>query len=311
MNGSIYSKMCDVARNDLSQYSVLPCHFDILNFPLEISMEYPTEIFLKDTFEKYKELQKLYVSDKERLDTTENLCNMLIETIKAYKTGDVYKSYKTFEKGLMSIPKDYFIISAITPEDKFYRMRSDLNLTDEKEFYCLNSKLRYLCKAERYSIAGYPCFYVGYSRNDCKVEISEHGSIINLNLEKDDLYVFDITFNDQKPEDEMKFITIWPLIAACNMNYNYYDEKKATFKEEYLIPQFLTMFVQKNREKLREDKQEVYGIRYFSTRNRNLDVQQKGTPNDYRNVVFFPLGEGDDGINKLMDRFHFGHAENI
>ena len=115
--------------------------------------------------------------------------------------------------------------------------------------------------------------------------------------------VFDLTY-DNDPSYENSFISIWPLIAACNIKYNYKTDPR--FKEEYITPQFLTMFVLRRRERYGN----IGGLRYYSTRNRNLDIIGRGEK-DYRNIVFFPSGEGDKGVNDLMNKFHFGQVDNI
>lgn len=300
---SIYTQMCKKAMNN-KEYIAMSHDNDILNFPLEILVGYPSEDFLKDVFAKYQKLLQEFPCCNEFIFDVKILSNGIIESISWYKKGRIDEAYKTFESCMPKNTQDHFCIRTIRSTDELFRMRSEQGLKEEKEFHCLPKEKRYLCSANRYSIAGFPCFYVGYSKNDCKVEISQHGSIVSLKLKEDkSLKVIDLTFDNDYNSEE-KFIKIWPLIAACNMNYTYPDGK-ANFHEEYIIPELFAMYVVKNKEKLAVD-----GFRYYSTRNRELDILGRGV-DDYRNIAFFPKGEDSSDVKGLMELFDFGKVENI
>lgn len=182
----------------------------------------------------------------------------------------------------------------------FYRMRTDFDIKNKEQFYHLPLSLRSKCASERYSIAGYPCLYIGYSKKDCYLEISPNGSMIGLSLKEEyDLQVLDMTFY----EDQMKnrrcddFIKVWPIIAACNLVLPKADTEKVKFREEYVIPQLLTAFL--------KHKNIYDGICYYSVRNETLNPQGIGE-DDYRNLVLFPdfIGENEYD-NSLLDKFEW------
>jgi len=300
-----YRSMCEFVEKNKEDYQVnSSSNYSILNFPLEIDLGSPSEIFLEDVFNKYYKLLELFQFDDSFTNVTKYIGKGIIDTIQTYKTGDITKAFLDFENVLNKVPHGSYVISTITKDDDLYRMRKERDKIEKEEFYCLRNTKRHLCSPGRYSIAGYPCFYVGYSINDCFVEISEEGSICKINLKEENgntLRVLDLTFNDD-PEKENMFIIIWPLIAACNMNY--LEGREVNFKEDYIIPQFLTMYVLRHKQLLGVD-----GIRYYSTRNRNLDIKGKGE-NDYRNIVFFPLGNTNNYVDALMDMFSFEEGKN-
>lgn len=298
--------MCEMAKNNVRFHTTSSTKLDICNFPLEIDLGTPSESFLRDVFNKYYKLLEDFDFDKDLIDVSKIIGDGIIKTISIYKTGDLYDAYMNFEGIFDNLSGKEFYIRSLERDEIFYRMRKEKDKIEEKEFYCLNSELRHLSSACRYSIAGYPCFYVGYSINDCRIEISESGSIcklqIKVNNNGEELRVLDITFNQIK-EFEESYVKIWPLIAACNMNY--IDGREVNFKEEYIIPQFFTMYVLRKRRELNVD-----GICYYSTRNRKLNIYGRGEE-DYRNIVLFPLGESNDDVYGLMKLFDFSRGENI
>ena len=192
----------------------------------------------------------------------------------------------------------------------FYRMRKELDLKEERQFYHLPKSMRYKCNSERFSIAGYPCFYVGYSKNDCYVEISKTGSMIGMSLNDDkSLKVFDLTFSEeQQSGDGLKdYLKAFPLIASCYVvTMNCVEADSAKFREEYVIPQMLTSYL--------KNKGKYDGICYYSVRNENLDTLGRDE-NDYRNLVLFTdlssSNASDDYDMELMKKFHWYKPFNV
>lgn len=163
---------------------------------------------------------------------------------------------------------------------------------------------RYLCKTERYSIAGYPCLYLGYSEDVCYLEMGKVDcSCIKLKLkEGKKLSCFDLTLR-YFDNDQNVLVKFWPLVAACNLIPFYcvftkevYTPSNIGFKEEYIIPQLLTMYIHKKFPKV------VDGIRYYTVRNEDLNP----FCDKYMNLILFTRYHKQIRFDKdLCDKFYW------
>ena len=276
----------------------------VLWLPVQVPQNVSVANMLEDLYEKYISL----INEHTPIDSNyvSTICKTIIRVLKTYLTGDVIKAYELFGSMMDKYIKD-FPAQDVETDVQFYRMRKDMDLTDTKEFYHLPTSMREICSSERFSIAGYPCLYLGYSKNDCLVEVSSTGSMIGLSLKAGHwIKVLDLTFSKEQEEGNSleEYLKAFPMIAACYvvlMNKVYTDEAK--FREEYVIPQMLTSYLKHNGY--------FNGIRYYSVRNENLNPFGRNEK-DYRNLVLFPnLDTTPDYDMELMNKFNWYNPFNV
>lgn len=300
-----YGKLIDLA-NEGTIYRTLNGN-PVVSLPIQVPQGVSVTQMLEDMFTKYEHLIRWYGSFSQNdIDFIDDVCEKIINILNDYLTGDVIKAYDLFS-GMMNSYGDLFPYKDVEDDIIFYRMRKDMDKSEEKDFYHLPTTMRDKCSSERFSIAGYPCFYLGYSKNDCFVEISKTGSMIGMKLnEKGSLKVLDLTFSkEQEKGDKMKdYLRAFPLIASCYVVFmNNVDSEKAKFREEYVIPQMLTSY-------LRHGKK-FDGICYYSVRNENLNPLGRDK-DDYRNLVLFPnLISSEEHDSLLMKKFHWFKPFNV
>ena len=306
-----YKLMIDYVKKN-SEFNSLNGH-NILWFPLQVPQNVSMYNFLEDTFKKYLILIKKedFGSSKVDVEVVRGVMNGILDVLKIHQTGDVIKAYKTFET-MMNTYYNYSRLPSIELREgyTFYRMRANKhNLKDKKEFYHLPINKRYRCSSRRFSIAGYPCLYLGYSKNVCLTEISSNGTMCGLELTKGQikgLKILDLSFGEgqNKNKDDVNFIMAWPLIASCYIVMaNEQINRDSIFREEYIIPQMLTAYLRHTTD--------FDGIRYYSTRNEELNPYGHDE-NDFRNVVLFTKGYSTDGYDmELINKFKWFEPFNV
>ena len=269
--------------------------------PVQVPQNVSVKEMLDDLFDKYKRLIRwcdLFKFEQDDISFVDDVCGKIINVLDSYLSGDVIEAHKVFSD-VMNLYDNFFPTKDVENDILFYRMRKDLDLKNREDFYHLPTTMRNKCSSERFSIAGYPCFYIGYSKNDCFVEISKTGSMIGMTLnEIGSLKVLDLTFSKEQEEGEklIDFLKAFPLIASCYVvTMNSIDTEKAKFREEYVIPQMLTSYLRLNKK--------YDGICYYSVRYENLDTLGRGE-NDYRNLVLFTnFTSGCEHDTILMEKF--------
>ena len=311
---SYYMKMIKLADgDDWAKYCVPFVAKNILQFPLQLPKDMPMFSYLRKVFAKYRLLCKEVNLKTEVENTANNIGKAIIEGLKKYYDGKMIEAYNIISKELdRSKLKDKLIIEEVEKK-VYYRMRSEQGLISEMDFYPLPYNLRYLCRAERFSIPGYPCFYVGYSKNDCILEIAQHGSIGSFRPKEGFKFkLIDLTMDTEgRTIPEETFLSFWPLIAACYVVSTIPEgqsNEKVGFREEYIIPQFLSIYI---KNAIDSNSDDFWGIRYYSVKNPDLDPCGRGE-NDYRNIMFFTDYDGIHAYDKrLMDNFVFEKAINV
>ena len=275
-------------------------------------IELPLYFALGKTFkENYECFSSQYLKllcdnnvDDNSIEIVKELTNKLLCTVNEYLNGKIISSYSLFADAIKPI-KDILPVKPVTKRT-FYRMRTDVGITDKTEFYHIPFSKVHLSKSERFSIEGYPCLYLGYSKRVCEIEISS-GSLAKFTLKEAIPNILDLTLGQgegRKDIPEIDLVKIFPLIASCYIvpYYSTIQEKecrpeKSFFREEYIIPQLLTLYLKE--EKIAD------GIIYYSVKDPNLDTQGTGE-NDLRNLVLFTDRGNQTGEiydNKLLDRF--------
>ncbi len=267
---------------------------DVLYLPLHVPVGMSMLLFMKDFFEKYKSLiedssEMLKKLNVDVNDITKNVCifrDAYVQMHEAILSGNADDAYQEMAKVLST--DSFFIKTEIKPQNPphfFYRARSGINWTQKEDFYHVPFNKTYLCGSYRFSIAGYPSLYIGYSKEVCKKELrGKECSCIELE-QKEDLHVVDLTWTKQNAKLGLTtFLQSYPIIAACyvvpfyckNLGKECDVIEKQTFKEQYIFPQFVTMFIKKHLD--------VDGIIYFTTRDENLNPSKD---ND-KNIALFP-----------------------
>ena len=258
----------------------------------------------KSFLENYKNFTFLYLKllkdqnvDGETIQFVEELTNNLREIIIDYLNGKVASSYSKFKQEMKPVIEK--LHKKTIPVKTFYRMRAEGGLSDIKEFHHIPFDKIYLSQNERFSIVGYPCLYLGYSKRVCEIEVSK-GSLARFSLKKPLDKILDLTLGQgdgEKDITEKDLVKIYPLIASCYIVpfYSTILEKECTpeksyFHEEYIIPQLLTLYL--------KEEGVADGIIYYSVKDPNLNPRGQGEK-DFRNIVLFTKRE------KLNENYDF------
>ena len=305
---SFYKKILTVAENK-TEYWLLNGR-NVLYFPIVVPHGVKVFDMLENIFQKYINLlcneNARNVFSQTDVNDISEVCNLIKLSLQKYLSGDIIEAYAIFSKLLTDKCIGRFPLKNVEKNILFFRMRSDFDVTDKKGFYHLPSTLRSKCSSERYSISGYPCFYLGYSKNDCYLEIGPNGSMISLCLdERFNFRVLDLTFFEDQMKGRMieDFVRVWPVVAACNLVLPKADTDNMKFREEYVIPQMLTAYLKHHHV--------CDGICYYSVRNENLNPSGTGE-DDYRNIVLFPdIKARDEYDDEMMDMFRWFKPFNV
>ncbi|EBS4817481.1 hypothetical protein ITK13_000835 [Salmonella enterica] len=288
--------------------------------------------------EKFKDCLKEYLTNNDkilahrvrsRLKVIQSLQDGIINCLECFLTGDIKSAYDCFELML----KPQFISRHIknicipltemcNSQRPLFRVRkSDRPLSTRKDIFHIPFNQRHLVRAQRYSVAGLPCLYLGTSLYICwremdkpdfdKLYISsfitdkEDDKSLLLNLSADFLYktrLFLKRKNAPKPIEKyststmLSYLALWPLILACNYLKKHND---ASFIQEYIIPNLLMQWIS------RDINNNIIGIAYRSTKLPANTDSRKGI-----NVVLPPKAryediKGYDFCPVLSDKFKF------
>lgn len=243
-----------------------------------VSSESTIREYLIDVFGKYKKLLSSFGINQHTISDVDLLCEAILRAHQLYLDENLPEAYQVFSDAMKVCP---IPTTTLHKDMKLYRARTEL-LTDSKEFYHIPFNKRYLCSNFRFSIAGYPCLYLGCSPEICLCEIrNQKSSCIEIKL-KENLNVADLTLNVLsigsllQSDAPIQLLTIFPLLVSCYLIYQPGDWDKIMFREEYIIPQLLTMYI-------RNEMKNVDGIRYFTAQIEYLFSND----NQYKNVVLF------------------------
>jgi len=265
------------------------------------------EFFLDYIIENFKNYLSLipsfegYVKKKliENKDVTICLCEKIIQAISDYLKGRMiiaYDDMKDAFSGINDILKRKSSNRYEIPAEFGFKARiieSDKLVPSREAMFHIPFEMRHLVKDNRYSIHGVPSIYLGKSIYTCYIELGSP-SLNNFWVSLftfSDINLIDLTLSsgfydigillDYVKEDEEKYIVrldrlvddilLWPLIMACAIPCKY---SKATFKQEYIIPQILY-------ELCSEEYNNYVGIKYLSTKIKyvNKNIYQRAMEN--------------------------------
>lgn len=243
------------------------------------------EAYIKDIEKFHIDNKHLIASDfSTLLIRVKEIRDCVVKSLEFFLSGDIKSAYDNFDK-VMSDDKTIKFLNKITiplteicHENKpLFRVRSsDAPLTERNHIFHIPFSKRHLVNAQRYSVAGLPCLYLGTSLYVCWQEMNKP--------DFDKLYISSFTAGPStakilnfaspyltlpvhKSETDQELIVanrtksayliFWPLIIACS-----YLKKTAqsTFNQEYIIPNLLMQWIG------RRAKSPIAGLAYFSTK---------------------------------------------
>ncbi|EBI1576667.1 hypothetical protein FKY37_03020 [Salmonella enterica] len=217
-----------------------------------------------------------------KLDRITRIYFGVVSSLEYFLSGDIKSSYDTFDRTFsdrytanyiqkISIPLENICNSSIP----LFRVRkSDTAVKNRNEIFHIPFSKRHLVNAQRYSVAGLPCLYLGSSLYVCWLEMdkpdfdklyissfisSEENSKI-LDFTSEILYsrFYGKTDNDKMSYiTKMSYICLMPLIYACSFAK---INGSTSFTQEYIIPNLLMQWIS------RRSKSNIVGIAYRSTR---------------------------------------------
>ena len=243
------------------------------------------------------------------------LCGL---SLKNYLKGIHSNAYKNFEHAVkaLHISNSKLLKASIPPDASMYRAREnrsgDVATKDYKdeEMFHIPLDSRRIISTQRYSFPGLPCLYLGASVYTCWVELNRPAfedfqvAAIATTPGADGYSIVDMSNIPQRLpylRKELKFtpeeyLLYWPLLALCSIKVR---NESGSFKPEYIFPQFLLEYIQKNQE-----TEDIVGVKYVSIKAATVfEDQLKDDWHTYVNYVF-PV-RSDEMIGKsckLLER---------
>ncbi|MCL6364776.1 hypothetical protein EXT60_11065 [Pectobacterium carotovorum subsp. carotovorum] len=205
-------------------------------------------------------------------------------TLKHYLSGDIKSAYAIFHKVFSdrALSKNLHSIcvslNQLSNEEKplFRARKATQIITERDDIFHIPFYKRHLVNAQRYSVAGLPCLYLGTSLYVCWLEMNKpdfdkiyissfrpvknETKILNLASEfmllptkeiDDPDRIFDIN------RKKASYLVFWPLIMACNYIR---QNPESSFIQEYIIPNILMQWIS------RKTSSSIKGVAYFSTK---------------------------------------------
>ena len=257
---------------------------------IEVFLKEYFDEYLNDIKIAIKKKDNHYISNQflqmleERYHELCMVCDEIIEVLLLYRQGAHIeaglKAFSVFDR-----LEEWLIIAHQGAWDKryFYRIRCGSNYDlDRKAMYHIPLGLRNYVSTARYSMPGYPCLYLANQKELCWYECGKPSEFAIAKFEipqqrDDHLILIDfseklmplmhsfISWYANAGEDAaeiekidkyfLKVIFTFPLRAACSLTVAR-ELRGCSFKEEYIIPQFLIQWIAKN--------EIVDGVRYES-----------------------------------------------
>ncbi|RIJ45504.1 hypothetical protein D1614_22820 [Maribellus luteus] len=212
----------------------------------------------------------------------------IIKTVDAYYEGNPHKAYTILNRtlNLCEMTKILNKDLSLAENSNLFRIRtvnSNYPLS-KKEIFHIPFNMRERVATQRYSIPGLPCLYLANSiyvsweelgrPSDNIIQASRFCNTRELRLLDltNDIYSnkYDAGNNPIENWQLFYYLTIWPLVAACSVKV---PDRNATFKPEYIIPQLLLQWINKN---------ELDGIKYSST---HIDLNNTNHVGHMYNIV--------------------------
>lgn len=239
-------------------------------------------------------------------DTLNNCC-------RSFLSGDIARAislmYSCFFKEDVLLKTDNLASGSI-----FYRMRkaSNYDRFEDKEMFHIPFEKNYLIKNERFSISGFPSFYLGKSVYVCWEEMGRPDfdqANVAVFTNHDDCTVIDLCMPMQSKDTIDSLFTL-PMILCSSLPVVHPEQD---FKPEYIIPQLLIQcLVRYNK----ESGKTIDGIKYDSIHKYNrksfYNYHEKGLASIYENYVFPAKQVNDEGHCPFLSKlFILGYSDSF
>lgn len=247
---------------------------DLFEFPYEVIDGCSYLVSYERYLDSYLSYLKNRGYDTQELIKVNKLGDAIIMALKTTLNGDIGKAYQKFKTGLRELNDSLLACKVkIRRNENLFRLRiSNVALNSKYDLFHIPNNKRYLISNQRYSIAGYPCLYLGYHVYNCWNELNRP----NLNETwvssfriKEDINIVDFGFNlkildsgshsDSVVDARLK---LYPLILACSFKTQNPDAK---FIEEYIIPNMLLQYI-KDLSLEEGGINDIMGIQYLTTK---------------------------------------------
>lgn len=278
--------------------------------------QYLEEIFVQyqQKLEQHRAEIEPYCMIAEPFEAVKNevqeSCKKLLHIYDLYMRGKIGEAVEDMDYSFMT--SESIFLEELTQKEPMFRARTlepNQGSYEVEEMFHVPFEKRGIISNNRYSIAGFPCLYVGKSILACWEEMHKP-NIDNLCVSRvaitefEKRYVIDLSWKEdvdgEIPEDEeakserhqqiITWIKRLPLIIACSIRAH---DPSAPFKEEYVIPQLLLH--------ASVDNKFVDGIAYTSTRR---DEQIASDIELHKNYVFPVQEVAEEGYcSELIAQF--------
>lgn len=253
---------------------------------------------------------------KSKSNTIHRLYQTITSAMENFLAGNIKEAYDVFDQGLSETEISRIIFEISIPlsdlfdeKNKLYRVRkSDKPLKSRQDMFHLPFNKRHLVGAQRYSVAGLPCLYLGTSIFVCWLEMekpdfdklyisafepankSNELNIIDFaytihsmfNFERNEI-LFNTETTDEFKKRTLARLVLLPLVIACNYIKS---ESNAHFNVEYIIPNLLMQWISRTK------RDNVDGIMYKTTKMKNEVNSKIGI-----NVIIPPKITYNDSIS--------------
>jgi len=271
-------------------------------------------ILLDKYLRNFNESSFRKIGGKENaISAIERSFEMLNNCCRSFLSGDIataislmYNCY--FRDGVL------LKTAKLTAGNVFYRMRkaSNYHLFESKEMFHIPFEKNHLIKNERFSISGFPSFYLGRSVYVCWEEMGrpdfDHANVA-VYMNRSDCAVIDLSMPSTGEDIISSFLTL-PVIICSSLPVLHSD---SDFKPEYIIPQLLMQcLVRYNKESGRA----IDGVKYDSIHKYDgksfYDYNGKGMSSIYENFVFPARQIKDEGhCSFLGELFDLGCSDSF
>ncbi|WFX57491.1 hypothetical protein NFK08_17300 [Enterobacter roggenkampii] len=279
----------------------------LLNPPFEIKGDIISDFNVRCT--RYLDLIAAYKNKntdgtpnfEELINKTSVIQNGIQSSLESFLSGDIKSAYDLFDKTFSDNSTIHHIhritesLSVFCNDNKplFRVRRSEKSLTSRNEIFHIPFSSRQFVDAQRYSVAGLPCLYLGTSLYVCWQEMDKPDFdklfISSFTTQDTDSKILNfaspfmilpsvVETNDENRIEinrvKASYMIFWPLIMACNYTKK---DNSAKFIQEYIIPNLLMQWIS------RKTYSTIVGVAYYSTK-----IPKSRTSYRSINVVFPP-----------------------
>ncbi len=237
----------------------------------------------KDFSKEIREKQLYYLSIIKELVTddvykdVQSICSYVLSAVECYLNGSPSLAYNKIDE-LVKKYLNFFTIGDCINNDLYRVVKVDDNCDyQRKRVFHTPFSLRNSISTNRYSIAGYPCLYLGSNLKLCNNElrynpynnfyiaskfriISDEIKVkfLDLSIKPQDLFSYNST-EDMSVYTYKNYLYVFPVLMTCSYIRN---NKNNPFAPEYIVPQLLLECL-KNTISI-NDYNTIIGIKYFS-----------------------------------------------